>query len=432
MVHFRDPNEARKDVIVIGAGVIGLTSAIRLQETGQYSVSIVAETFPTDPKSIRYTSHWAGAHHVSHAMGDMRQRAIDKETFDVFWELSKPGAPTEGLFVRHTQTEYREDDLGPEKAYWLENMPEFKYLTDLPFDRVKTAYSFRTLTINTPAYLAYLQSRFIAAGGKTVRASINHISQVLEGGRHAFAVSPYTYSNSLSIVNRPRPPHAVIACPGIGARTLGGIMDEKVFPVRGQTLLLKAPWLDYGRTMTEEDGTYTYVMPRPGGLALVGGTREANDWYPIPREETSQAILQRAYALVPDLAEPGARYKSHLPPLPSPKPGRELPVPEGEEAIPLSMLEMNTLEAGCGLRPAREGGVRLEVEWHSAGKQKDVKIPVVYNYGHSGYGFIASWGSASYALKLLEDALTQGSPQDIKGKGKSAEHRTVDGSIGGN
>jgi len=416
--------------------VIGLSTAIKLQETGKYNVSVLAETFPTDPKSIRYTSHWAGAHHFSHATEE-KQKAINKETFNVFWELSAPGSPTESLFLRHTETEYREDVLKAEVAKTLETMPEFKYLTDLPFERVKAAHSLRTLTIHPPAYLPYLQSRFIAAGGRTVRGSINHIAQVIEGGTHAFDVSPYAYIGS-SLTNNigSRGPHAVIACPGIGARTLGGIMDEKVYPVRGQTLLLKAPWLDYGRVMVEADGTFTYVIPRPGGTVLIGGTRDVNDWYPLPREETSEDILERAFALVPDLADPVLRNgKSGLPPLPSRKHGDVGPplVSEDEEAIPLSALKANIVEAGCGLRPAREGGVRLDVEWHTAGKNKDVtRIPVVYNYGHGGFGYIASWGSASYALKLLEDALAQGPQQNSEGKGESGGYSTVDGSVGGN
>lgn len=48
-----------KEIIVIGAGVVGLTTALKIQEQGTYRVTIVAENFPTDPKSIRYTSHWA-------------------------------------------------------------------------------------------------------------------------------------------------------------------------------------------------------------------------------------------------------------------------------------------------------------------------------------------------------------------------------------
>jgi hypothetical protein len=57
---------------VLNIGVIGLTTALKLQEQGGYQITIVAETLPSDPKNIRYTSPWAGAHHVSSAGHDKR------------------------------------------------------------------------------------------------------------------------------------------------------------------------------------------------------------------------------------------------------------------------------------------------------------------------------------------------------------------------
>jgi hypothetical protein len=46
----------------LGSGVIGLTSALKLQEEG-YHITIIAEIFPTDPKSPKYTSQWAVSNH---------------------------------------------------------------------------------------------------------------------------------------------------------------------------------------------------------------------------------------------------------------------------------------------------------------------------------------------------------------------------------
>ena len=48
-----------------------------------------------------------------------------------------------------------------------------------------------------------------------------------------------------------------------------------------------------------------------------------------------------------------------------------------------------------GYRPARKGGVRLEV-------QQDGGMPIVHNYGHGGGGVALSWGSAHKVRKLLE------------------------------
>ncbi|KAH7926242.1 nucleotide-binding domain-containing protein [Leucogyrophana mollusca] len=363
-------DEQLKEIIVIGAGVVGLTTALRIQEKGGYRVTIVAETFPTDPKSIRYTSHWAGAHHVSHAT-DERQRKMDQETFKVLWELSAPGRDTENLFVRHQQTEYRGDDLS--SADWLEFMPDFKYLPENELIvGSRLAYSFSTITMNTPVYLNWLLARFLAQNGSIVRGSLQHIGQVIEGG-----ASIFTDGKAL------RPVDAVVACVGLGARTLGGIEDKDVYPIRGQTVLLKAPWVRFGRTMTAADGTYTYTMPRSDGTMLVGGTRVPNDWYPLPRPEITEDILARALALTPELAPPHTR-ENH--------------------ATTVNDLLPIVIEPGCGLRPGRKGGIRLEAEWFDGPKGR--KVPVVFNYGHAGYGFLSSWGSASMALEILEGVLS--------------------------
>ncbi|KIJ61439.1 hypothetical protein HYDPIDRAFT_183254 [Hydnomerulius pinastri MD-312] len=354
-----------KDIIVIGAGVVGLTTAVKIQEKGGYRVTVVAETFPTDPRTIRYTSHWAGAHHVSQAFGDERQKAMDKETFEVMWRDSAPefGAAA-GCFRRHNHTEFRGDGVDP--SPWLDYMPDYQKVPEDNLVPGSTAgYTFTTFTLNTPVYINWLLARFLAGGGTTKRMSLQHITQVLEG------------------VDAPNPA-AIVACPGVGARFLGGIEDKNVYPIRGQTILLRAPWVKYGRTLSGADGSYVYLMPRCTGDVLIGGIKVANDWFPAVRAKDREEILTRALALSADLAPP------HI---------REAREPTIDDLRPLIVDE------GCGLRPGRKGGIRLEVEWIDQGVQDKTRIPVVYNYGHSGMGFQSSWGSASIALGLLESAL---------------------------
>ena len=108
------------------------------------------------------------------------------------------------------------------------------------------ATSFTTVTIDSPAYLLYLLSRFLARGGSIIRNSLQHISQVLEG-----AFTPFK-------------PDALVVCAGIGARSLGGVEDKNVFPVRGQTVLVRAPWVKFGRTVDGKDFR-TYIIPRRSG-----------------------------------------------------------------------------------------------------------------------------------------------------------------------
>ncbi|TFK67136.1 D-amino-acid oxidase [Pluteus cervinus] len=381
--------EERKlhEVVVIGAGVIGLTTAVKLQETGNYKVTIVAETFPTDPKTIKYTSHWAGAHHVSGGSGlqSETQLRLEQRTFEDMWPMSAPGQPTEGCFLRLSQSEY----YGSENSvpYHLEGfMPNFKVLPpkELPTAAVY-GLSFDTITIDVPVYLNYLLSRFLGRGGSIVRGSIQHISQIVENGARAFTQLP-AYPRVDDRQQQQRRPDAIIVCAGIGARFLGGVEDKSVYPLRGQTVLLRSPWVRFGRTLCGSDGVWTYVIPRRSGDVIVGGTRIANDWFPTPRPEITKDILTRVIGLAPELAPPEVRAHRQ---------------PTADDLIPL------IIEEGCGLRPAREDGIRLEVEWYTLGENK---VPVVHNYGHSGTGYQSSWGSASDAFLLLEGALADGPP----------------------
>jgi glycine/D-amino acid oxidase-like deaminating enzyme len=118
-----------------------------------------------------------------------------------------------------------------------------------------SAVSFSALNINTPAYLLYLLARFLRRGGRIVRAFVQHVAQVLEGG-----VEVFMNSNSGT-----QPVDALVICAGLGARTLGGVEDKDMYPVRGQTVLLRAPWVEGGRSLVIESGSKTYIIPRRGG-----------------------------------------------------------------------------------------------------------------------------------------------------------------------
>lgn len=59
---------------------------------------------------------------------------------------------------------------------------------------------------------------------------------------------------------------------------------------------------------------------------------------------------------------------------------------------------LSIIRHGVGLRPMREGGPRVE-------KEKIDGLWVVHQYGHAGYGYQSSYGSAMAAAKLVEDVL---------------------------
>lgn len=96
------------------------------------------------------------------------------------------------------------------------------------------------------------------------------------------------------------------------------------------------------------------MIPRGDGSVVCGGTRIVDDWDPNPRPETTRRILERCLELVPQLVDPKKRTGLVKP----------------------RVEDVKVLAVNVGLRPARSGGVRLEMA------DEDVNgVQIVYNYG---------------------------------------------------
>lgn len=124
----------------------------------------------------------------------------------------------------------------------------------------------------------------------------------------------------------------------------------------GQTCLVRNPC---SITLTKQhvDGTLSFCIPRPlDGGTIIGGTKEPNNWDPNPSAETKARLLAKAATWFP--FAPGKDGK------------------------------FDVIQDIVGRRPAREGGLRLEVEGVADGKT------VVHAYGAGGRGFELSVGVA--------------------------------------
>ena len=92
-------------------------------------------------------------------------------------------------------------------------------------------------------------------------------------------------------------------------------------------------------------------------IFILGQSPDLRHRYPVARPETTTEILERGLALCPELAPPQIRTTR---------------TPTVDDLRPL------ILEEGCGFRPARKGGIRLEIDALQTGQRT---IPIVYNYG---------------------------------------------------
>ncbi|GAA5875455.1 hypothetical protein JCM16303_000632 [Sporobolomyces ruberrimus] len=369
-------SQPTQHVLVVGAGVIGLSTAIKLQDAG-YRVSVVARDLPGDRKGINWASPWAGAHHVSVATGaDMRMHRFDARTFGVMSEMIENDAEVPLTFA--PQVEYREQPKtkGPEEELSQLNLmsryhPDFRWLdsSELPAG-IDHGAAFTCILIDTPAYLPYLLSRFLSNSGQIHRVStLPSLSSALSS------------HSSLSDVR------LIVNCTGLGSRSL--VNDKKAFPTRGQLVIVRAPWIKQGMTRLG-NGTYDYIIPRRNGLVVLGGCAEKGNWDPKPREDMSKRIKTRCLALCPDLLPPDKRSNG-------------------------TIDDLEVVEEAVGLRPTREGGIRLEIDEIEREELSGKSIKVVHHYGHGGYGYQSSWGSAEAAVELVDSALGR-SPRTTKSK----------------
>lgn len=239
--------------------------------------------------------------------------------------------------------------------------------------------SFTSLTIEPAVYLPKLLVRFKALGGLIHRATLDSIASSFE-----YLADPY----------------AIVNCTGLGSLKLKDV-GEDMYPVRGQVMILRAPWVTEGMTKQVKGvgGERTYLIPRRSGEVVVGGTREVNDWsvfpqlafiqrlnriyrHPDPRPETTLDLKRRALAMYPDLAPPATRLDGR-----SPEPAD---------------LDSIVLREVVGFRPTRRGGLKLErgqdlISPAGAGR----KVPVIHSLGHSGSGWQCSWGCAEEVVRIV-------------------------------
>ena len=144
---------------------------------------------------------------------------------------------------------------------------------------------------------------------------------------------------------------------------------------------MHAPWIKsfYEFHNNEEAG---YIIPQSETVVL-GGTFQLNDWNTTPAESDTEKILRICSKALPALKQ----------------------IRHGHVQV--------------GLRPYRDGGVRLEYEKTLDG------IHVVHCYGHSGGGVTLSWGCAKDTVDIVKTLLPPNSRQQNTVQDNLPEHERL-------
>jgi D-amino-acid oxidase len=248
-------------VIVVGAGVVGLSCAVRLLEAG-HRVDVVARDLPRETTSAVAAAIW----YPYHALPQERVTAWAARSYEVFEGLA--GDQEAGVRMVAGTSVLRAAEPDP---WWAAAVPSLDRETALP-EGYAAGWTFVTPVVEMPVYLEWLAGRVAALGGTLTRLNL---ASLPEGG------------------------DVVVNCSGLGARLLGD--DRSVEPASGQVVYVEQFGLDrWWLEGAGPDGP-TYVVPRSRDV-VVGGTNVEGDWSRTPSPAVAAAILDRAARLVPGLA----------------------------------------------------------------------------------------------------------------------------------
>ncbi|XP_032356767.1 D-aspartate oxidase isoform X1 [Etheostoma spectabile] len=262
-------------VVVVGAGVIGFSTAVCIAEALPFcSVTLLAEKFSPDT-----TSDGAAGILFAAEFPDIpleRQKRWFKYSFDHLLAIAQSKhSPEAGVMLSSGWQLFR-DIPADKKPFWSEFVIGFRVMTDSELKRFPDhtfGQAFTTIKCECSSYLPWLEKSFRKAGGLVEQRKLNSLEELI---------------NSYDII---------INCSGLGSKTLVG--DNKVYPVRGQVLKVEAPWLKH--FIRDGDGK-TYIYPGIHSVT-VGGTRQEGDWRLQADEGDTKGILERCSRLEPSISK---------------------------------------------------------------------------------------------------------------------------------
>lgn len=357
-------------ILVIGAGVSGLTTALCLKKAG-FDVKVVAESFAPQVTSVVAGALWewppavCGGEHNQDSMEHAKKWC--KTSYTKFSQLAKHEET--GVFLRpvvfyfkHRITSHlRELTKMVETQRFVKS---FLHDPDLitrnginPNLGLQDAYTYLAPMIDTDVYLPWLyhqsQQAGVIVGQKRISGALKDLEPEI---KQEFNVD------------------LIVNCTGLGSVELAN--DSYLSPHRGALIRANNDGSTMARITTahcmmfdkyQDNQNMIFILPRGENKLLLGGLVEPDQW--------STDITLENYSLIKNMLERCIEF------LPS-----------------LKDIQLDLDEAvRVGLRPYRKYYIRLE---HEPGTS------IIHNYGHGGSGVTYSWGCADEVVSLAKEMLS--------------------------
>eukprot|EP00040_Diaphanoeca_grandis_P019831 m.105037 g.105037 ORF g.105037 m.105037 type:complete len:336 (-) comp27615_c0_seq1:82-1089(-) len=268
-------------ITVVGAGVVGLSTAIVLAESG---IATEGVTVVHDAPTSETTSYGAGALWRPAFSEDPSVIEYGKLTYERLSAILTSIGPAQSGLSKVSGREYYVDATTPEPA-WKHTVENFCVRKGDALGRFSEqfalAHEYVSVMINSPLYLEFLIQRATQLGITFVRAHCDDLDQDVIAQHVVGSI--------------------VINCTGVSASLL--THDNDLMPVKGQTVKILAPSVKEFMVVPEGPLSLSYIMPRGDGTVLLGGTHEVGATQSFATVGSVRDILSRCAQLMPCLEE---------------------------------------------------------------------------------------------------------------------------------
>ncbi len=388
----------KPDILVLGAGASGITTALTLQLLGYKTRVIGAQFYPSSEKNgagnSLFASRYPAASIIPHSVKTDRMDVLYRDSQQIFRRLYRAGMD---MLRKNTHYEWFGYPVSrPDYHQWVEdfspigedkNELSHKVVGAGPDSRVN-GWRFSCFFVDWPQYINQLYEWYEQSGGQ-------------------FEQKRVTPHNIKSF-----DPHCIVNCTGAHSREL--FEDKKDFCfLLGKTLVVEDA-LSPGQF--ESIISYNYT---PGAEVYSHSSGTPVDVYCYPRESGWVLGGSRLHGHLDEKGRWSGEQWT----------GRMLSIDQQQVPAPIFELNRNLisqiydfdigdykLRSKSGyrfMRDSQTNGLRLE-------KSREYGKHIFHNYGHGGGGVTLSWGCALQVARMVRNYKTPSPPHE--GPNKELNH----------